>query len=111
MKILLDAHLPPSMAVWIKEKYNLECYSFDFLDWKSLSDKEVFFKAKAMDAVIISKDEDFIDLLQKFNAPPKIIWLTCGNTSKKRLKEIMASSLSIALRLLNNNDLVEIKGN
>ncbi len=61
-----------------------------------------------MDAIVLTKDEDFIGLLKKHKAPPKIIWLTCGNTSNKRLKEILSSKLNEALELLQANDLVEI---
>ena len=57
----------------------------------------------------MSKDKDFIDLLYVHHAPPKIIWLTCGNTSKQRLKEIMALHLRHALDILESgSDLVEI---
>jgi predicted nuclease of predicted toxin-antitoxin system len=72
--------------------------------------ESVFAKAKSMNAIVMTKDNDFLNLLLKYKAPPKIIWLTCGNTSKKRLKEILSSYLSVALQMLNDDDIVEING-
>ncbi len=57
----------------------------------------------------MTKDKDFVDLLYVHRSPPKIIWLTCGNTSKQKLKELMTLHLHQALRILaEGNDLVEI---
>ena len=51
-----------------------------------------------------------VDLVERLEAPPKIIWLTCGNTSNARLKEILSATLIDALELLKNGEkLVEIK--
>jgi len=52
---------------------------------------------------------DFLRLLEQYGPPPKVIWLTCGNTSNARLKEILNETLEKALELLQGNEqLVEI---
>jgi predicted nuclease of predicted toxin-antitoxin system len=51
-----------------------------------------------------------VKLLEQLGSPPKIIWLTCGNSSKQRLKEIFEQHLLDALKLLENTDFVEITG-
>jgi predicted nuclease of predicted toxin-antitoxin system len=61
-----------------------------------------------MNGIVVTKDEDFIGLLKKHSAPPKVIWLTCGNTSNQRLKQILTANLIDAIDLLSTNDLVEI---
>jgi predicted nuclease of predicted toxin-antitoxin system len=108
MKLLLDAHLSPFITHCIEDNFEIECVSFHHLTWQTTEDEEAFLKAKEMNAIVLTKDEDFIGLLKKHKAPPKIIWLTCGNTSNKRLKEILSSKLNEALELLLVNDLVEI---
>ena len=110
MKFFLDAHLPPSLAPWLEEKFGIQSFSFDFMGWWYKNDEEVFFLARTEDAVVMTKDDDFINLLHKHKAPPKIIWLTCGNTSKEKLKELLIKLLPQALTLLKENDLVEISG-
>ena len=48
-------------------------------------------------------------LLDKLGPPPQLIWVTCGNTSNARLKEILTNTLPKALDLLNFDEkLVEI---
>jgi predicted nuclease of predicted toxin-antitoxin system len=108
--ILLDVHLPPRLASWIQEHLGFASESFEGLGWLTLDDENVFLRAKEMNAIIITKDSDFQNLLQKYKSPPKIIWLTCGNTTTGRLKEIMSSYLSVAIQLLMDGDLVEISG-
>jgi len=50
-------------------------------------------------------------LLDRLGPPPKIIWLTCGNTSNKRLKEILSAHLQNSVVLLKSSDnIVEIRG-
>jgi len=51
-----------------------------------------------------------VKLLEQLGSPPKIIWLISGNSSKQRLKEIFEQHLLVALKLLENTDLVEITG-
>ncbi len=59
----------------------------------------------------MTKDSDFVDLVDRLGAPPQIIWLTCGNTSNVRLQEILSSVLPKALELLSSGEkLVEIRG-
>jgi predicted nuclease of predicted toxin-antitoxin system len=57
----------------------------------------------------MTKDSDFILLLDRFGPPPQVIWVTCGNTSSARLKEILSTTLPSALGLLLSGEgLVEI---
>lgn len=67
--------------------------------------------AKSADVIVMTKDADFPQLLEQFGTPPKIIWLTCGNTSNKNLKVILSTTLKSALDLLEAGEsLVEISG-
>ncbi|WP_149241330.1 DUF5615 family PIN-like protein [Dyadobacter sp. 32] len=75
-----------------------------------LDDHEIFSFARSKNAVVITKDDDFVSLLIRKGSPPKVIWLTCGNTSTDRLKDVFRSNLSQALELLRSTDLVEITG-
>jgi predicted nuclease of predicted toxin-antitoxin system len=57
----------------------------------------------------MTKDSDFISLLDKFGSPPKIIWLTCGNTSNYNLKIILSKTLQQSIEFLESGEeLVEI---
>jgi len=58
----------------------------------------------------MTKDSDFIDLVNRLGAPPQVIWLTCGNTSNARLRQILKKTLHQAMLLLASGEsIVEIK--
>ncbi len=81
------------------------------LGLRDAEDPEIFEAAKAQEAILITKDSDFVDLVERLGSPPQIIWLTCGNTSNARLREILSETLPRALELLVDGEtLVEISG-
>lgn len=58
----------------------------------------------------MTKDRDFVRLLEEFGSPPQVIWITCGNTSNANLKRILTDTLRRALESLQTNDtLVEVR--
>ena len=78
---------------------------------RDAEDPEIFETAKAEGVVLMTKDSDFVDLANRFGAPPKIIWLRCGNTSNAQLQNILRSTLLDSLELLRSGEvLVEIRG-
>ena len=109
--IWVDAQLPPTIATWITHSLGITAVALRDLGLRDAEDLEVFEAAKAQDAVIMTKDSDFVDLVNRLVTPPQIIWLTCGNTSNARLREIFISTLSKALQLLEAGEtIVEISG-
>jgi predicted nuclease of predicted toxin-antitoxin system len=48
-------------------------------------------------------------LLEKFGPPPKLIWVTCGNTSNAQMRKILRQAFPETLLLLQADEsLVEI---
>lgn len=111
MIIWIDAQLSPFLADWICNELKFDAKAIRDLGLRDVNDEDIFNKAKIADAIVMTKDIDFKILQDRLGAPPKIIWLTCGNTSNKRLKEILISHLHDAIELLNSGDsIVEISG-
>ena len=110
--IWIDAHLSPAIATWINNTFeDISAFALRDLGLRDAEDLEIFEAAKAQEVIFLTKDSDFIDLVERKDAPPKIIWLTCGNTSNARLKEILSATLQNALELLQRSEkIVEIKG-
>jgi predicted nuclease of predicted toxin-antitoxin system len=109
MTIWLDAQLSPAIATWISLQYGVSAIALRDVGLRDATDREIFFAARVADAVVMTKDSDFVSLLEKHGPPPKVIWLTCGNTSNARLKEILTGTLEKALELLQAGErLVEI---
>jgi predicted nuclease of predicted toxin-antitoxin system len=78
------------------------------LGLRQAEDHAIFFAARKAGALVVTKDNDFVELLERHGSPPKIIWLTCGNASEAALREIFAANFPEALRLFDaGDDLVE----
>lgn len=109
--IWVDAHLSPAIVTWITDTFGVTALALRDLGLRDAEDPEIFEAAKAQRVIFMTKDSDFVDLVDHLGAPPQIIWLTCGNTSNARLREILSSVLLEALELLRSDEkLVEISG-
>ena len=109
MTLWLDAQLSPHLAPWLKAQFRIEAYSLEYLKLDEAEDEDIFYAARGASAVIMTKDEDFVRLQAHLGAPPKLIWITCGNTSNTYLRKVLSKTLEDALNaLLSGDKLVEI---
>ncbi|MEM9275495.1 MAG: DUF5615 family PIN-like protein [Cyanobacteria bacterium P01_F01_bin.143] len=109
MKIWIDAQLPPTLASWLTNNFNLEAAALRDLELRDAQDTEIFEAARTTNAVIMTKDSDFIDLVCRLGIPPQILWLTCGNVTNRNLRQLLTATLPDALELLlQGNAIVEI---
>jgi predicted nuclease of predicted toxin-antitoxin system len=106
MKIWIDAHISPGVAAWINENFDFETFSLRGIGLRDADDIEIFQRARAEDVVFITKDSDFVDLVEVRGAPPKVILLRCGNTTNQRLREIFAAHLSEAIARFDEGEIV-----
>lgn len=111
MTIWIDAQLPPAIATWITGAFAVTATAVRDLGLRDAADAEIFQAARANGAIVMIKDRDFIDLVQRHGPPPQVLWVTCGNTSNARLREILTGTLQDALDLLEAGEpLIEISG-
>jgi predicted nuclease of predicted toxin-antitoxin system len=109
MTIWIDAQLSPAIAKWITESFPVQAIALRDLGLRDATDRQIFAAAQQAGAVVMTKDSDFVELVNRYGAPPQVIWLTCGNTSNARLKQILTTALSQAIALLDAGEpLVEI---
>jgi predicted nuclease of predicted toxin-antitoxin system len=97
MKIWIDAQLPPTLANWLTDNFNLEAVALRDIQLRDAQDTEIFESAQAEKAVIMTKDSDFIDLVCRLGAPPQILWLTCGNVTNRNLRQLLIATLPDAI--------------
>src|ERR1700722_3294237 len=73
----------------MREQLGEEAHAARELGLLQANDLDIFAAARAADAVVLSKDADFVELLERLGPPPRIVWLRCGNTSNARLRAIL----------------------
>lgn len=106
MIVWIDAQLSPALAPWLSEEFGVEARAVRELGLRDAKDHQIFTAARDADAVIMSKDSDFVVLLDRLGPPPRVIWITCGNTSNARLRQILSRSLPKAMELLRQGEKV-----
>lgn len=111
MILWLDAQLPPALASWLRSECNVSAEAVRELGLVDATDEQIFLAARAADAVVVTKDSDFVSLVERHGPPPKIIWLTVGNCSNDKLRAIFRSVWpEISVLLDQGEQLVEIVG-
>jgi len=85
--IWVDAHLSPALAKWIAEE--LRHQSVRDVGLRHAKDKDIFAAARQVKAIVLTKDADFAEMVERLGPPPAVIWLTCGNTSNAALRVLL----------------------
>jgi predicted nuclease of predicted toxin-antitoxin system len=106
MKIWIDAQLPPTLANWLSATFGLEASALRDLSLRDAQDIKIFEAARAENAVIMTKDSDFIDLVCRLGTPPQILWLTCGNVTNRNLRQLLSATLPDALEQLRQGTMI-----
>ena len=110
MTIWVDAQLSPAIATWLTSTFGVPSIAVRDLGLRESADRVIFLAARSASAVVLTKDIDFVRLLGELGPPPQVIWLTCGNTSNARLRQVLTKALPGALSLLNSGQpMVEIR--
>jgi predicted nuclease of predicted toxin-antitoxin system len=94
----LDAHLHPELAAWIGSRYKIIVKTLREIGLHDADDDVLFAAARRFgDIVAITKDSDFVEMVERLGTPPQIIWLTTGNSTKLELQAIIERSFEQAL--------------
>ena len=109
--IWVDAHIPPALAKWISADLGHPAQSVRDLGLRNAKDKDIYAAARLANAIVMTKDSDFAEMVERLGPPPAVIWLTCGNTSNAALRVLLKTTLLRAVELISRGDkLVEISG-
>jgi predicted nuclease of predicted toxin-antitoxin system len=103
MKILLDANISWKLASVLSPIFG-ECAHVDLIGINvPAKDMDIWNYALNKGYIIISKDTDFINLLELKGFPPKVVLLKTGNNSSQALVNLLISIKPMMEDLENNN--------
>lgn len=110
MILWIDAQLSPALAPWITARFDVEAFSVKHLGLRDAADLQIFHAAREAGAIVITKDGDFLRLLEQYGPPPQVLWVTLGNTSNARMKAVLEGTFRQAAALLESKEaLVELR--
>ena len=110
MILWLDAHLSPALAPKLELALGCKVVPIRDLGLRESADLEIFASAKLNESIILTKDSDFAELVQRFGPPPRIIWIRSGNRSNIEMVEVLTRILPLALLQIDAGEsLIEIR--
>ena len=111
MIIWIDAQLSPALAAFVATLAHGDACAVRDLALRNAKDRDIYLAARQANAIIMTKDGDFLSLSQELGSPPQVIWITCGNTSNAVLQSMLRRALQQALKMLAQGEsVVEISG-
>ncbi len=109
MTIWIDAQLSPGLALWIVQMFGVSAVALRDIGLRDATDRQIFLAGKEQSTIVMTKDADFVKLLDSLGPPPQIIWITCGNTSNAHLRQLLQTALPRILVMLSGGEsLVEL---
>jgi predicted nuclease of predicted toxin-antitoxin system len=111
MRVWVDAQLPPALARWLAEEFTIEANHVIDMGLVDADDAPIFNAARvASITAVITKDEDFVRLLEQHGPPPQVVWITVGNIRNRELRRVVLDAWPrVAELLVANEALVEIR--
>jgi predicted nuclease of predicted toxin-antitoxin system len=110
VKLWVDVQLPPSLCAWLHAGFGVEASHAQDTGLLEADDADVFAALRRPGEVILTKDEDFIDLVTRLSPPPQVLWLRVGNCANEDLREFLRVVLPEALTALHRGDpVVELR--
>jgi predicted nuclease of predicted toxin-antitoxin system len=107
--VWVDAQLSPRLARWLSTTLGVPATHVRDLALLDATDRAIFARARDAKAVVLTKDADFVALVEHHGAPPQILWITTGNATEARLEELLAATWPRIQKLLGEGErLIEI---
>ena len=109
MRFLVDAQLPPRLARALAEAGH-EADHVEDLGLRHASDPTIWAYAERRQAVVVTKDEDFVERYRRQVGGPVIVWLRIGNAANAALLSWFLPILpAVVGRIQSGDRLIEVR--
>jgi predicted nuclease of predicted toxin-antitoxin system len=109
MRFVVDANLPPALATWLIQQAYDDVHTTE-LGLEAAEDIEIWRYGETIDAIIITKDEDFALLKARDANGPQVVWVRIGNAIRRVLLQRLATAWpTIIEKLEERHGIVEVR--
>jgi predicted nuclease of predicted toxin-antitoxin system len=88
MKLLFDQNLSFKLCARLTDLFP-DSHQVRLLGLDQADDRAIWQHAKDHGFVLVSQDSDLADIAALYGAPPKVIWLRCGNQPTRTIEAIL----------------------
>jgi len=93
VKLLLDENLSRKLVDYLADIFPNSSH-VELLGMRGHTDTEIWNLAKQDGYVLMSKDDDFRQRSFVYGAPPKVIWLSVGNSGTSAIHQLLLTSVA-----------------
>lgn len=109
MRFLIDAQLPPALARLLNERGHVAEHVND-IGRGDAPDRELWRYAVEHEAVIVTKDEDFANMVAIDAEAPTVVWVRVGNTRRAALLGWFEARIDEIVSLIDAGDrIIELR--
>jgi predicted nuclease of predicted toxin-antitoxin system len=96
MKLLFDQNLSFKLGVQLADLFP-ESNHVRLLGFTESDDRTIWQYARTNGFTMVTQDADFAEMALLYGAPPKVIWLRCGNESTAVIEKILRGHVDAIL--------------
>lgn len=104
MKLLFDQNLSRKLVIQLCDIFPNSSH-VQLYELSETGDSEIWRFARLHDFCIVTQDADFAERSRLYGAPPKVIWLRCGNASTKQVAALLRSGMETIQEFLRSSTL------
>jgi len=101
MKLLLDENVSLKLVKFLQNDFP-GSERVAFLNMQGSTDTQIWEFAKQKHYIIVSKDNDFRQRSFLVGYPPKVIWLSIGNSGINEIRKLLLGNVATIERFSNN---------
>ncbi len=111
IKFIVDAQLPYSLAVMLKNKNYDVLHTDDLPNKERTSDNELRILSASENRILITKDNDFFDSYILIKSPPRLLLISTGNIINKDLFILFEKYFDLMIGYFETYNFVELTNN
>ncbi len=108
MKFLVDAQLPPRLALWLQAEGHEAAHTRDLPKGNRTGDSTLNAISLQEQRTVISKDEDFVNLFLLRRQPYKLLLVSTGNITNMELEQLFKNNLHAIVSGFETCDFIEL---
>ena len=111
MKFLIDAQLPRRLATQLKQAGLEATHTLELPDGNRTTDQALISLSLANQAVLVTKDSDFVESFLLKKEPWKLVLVSTGNIGNDELLSLFERNIKQIIERLGTYDFIELNRN